>query len=295
MKEFEQAILSYAEAVKGDRPEEAQQAAMQALLMAGEEALRNPTPSIRLAEEAANCADKGDWVSAEAAYRKRLALQESEGNFGIIAKAQMDLCRLLRLLGRLDESWQFSRQATASARRANIFPVLVMALDIESLCSLDREDYAGALKAASEAVQIIEPGKMYASMRAKALVARAKCLLATGDLAGADLELASSWEILNARSGARLMPGPLLTLANWWEVKSKLEEQRGNVDGAKEAMARAIENFRLLPGPYARVAVARALDRASGLSTLAGDSLAAENAASEAKAIRRDLHLVLDN
>jgi hypothetical protein len=74
-----------------DKPEEVQNAAMQALLMAGEEALKNPTPSLLLKQEAGDCEDKGDWAGAEAACRKVVALEESLGNFGMIAKAYMDL------------------------------------------------------------------------------------------------------------------------------------------------------------------------------------------------------------
>lgn len=291
MTEFEKVIHSYAEAVTDDKPEEAQNAAMQALLMAGEEAVKHPTPSLRLKEEAGNCEDKRDWAGAEAAYRRVLALEESSGNFGMIAKAHIDLSRLLRLLDRHDEAWQFACQATAAARRAKIFPVLVMALSNESLCSLERTDYPAALAAASEGVQVIEPGKIYEQMRARALITRARCLLATGDHAAADLDLASSWEMLNTPLGSTLLPGPLLARANWWEVKSRLEEQRANVEGAREAMHGAIEHLRQLQGTYTLFAVARALERVSRLSILASDSFAAEHAAGEAKAIRRDLHL----
>jgi tetratricopeptide (TPR) repeat protein len=291
MKEFEKVIQSYAEAVTDDKPEEAQNAAMQALLMAGEEALKNPAPSLLLKQEAGDCEDKGDWAAAEVAYRKVLALEESSGNFGMIAKAQMDLSRLLRLLGRLDEAWQFACQATVAARRTEIFPVLVMALNNESLCALDRGDYAAALKAAAEGVQVIEPGKMYELMRAQSLVTRARCLLVTGDPAGADLDLTSSWETLKARFGSASMPGPTWALANWWQVKSQLEEKRSNVGAAREAMAKALESFRQLQGPYALFAVARALERVCALSSLGGDPIEAERASTEAKAIRRDLHI----
>jgi tetratricopeptide (TPR) repeat protein len=145
MKEFEKAIQTYSDAVAAERPDEAQNAAMQALFLASQEAIRNPTPSLLLKEKASDCEEKGDWVGAEAAYREVLALEESLDNFAMIAKAHMDLSRLLRLLGRLEEAWQFACQATASARRATVFPVLVMMLTNELLCDLDLRDYARAL------------------------------------------------------------------------------------------------------------------------------------------------------
>jgi len=292
MKEFEKTIESYAKAIADDRPEDAQNAALQALFMAGEEARRNPTPSLQLKEEAGQCEERGDWAEAETAYRKVMALEESSGKWAMIAKAEMDLYRLLRLVGRLDEAWEFACRATASARRAEMFPVLVMALECQVRCALDRGDPAGALAAASEAVQIIEPGKLFDQMRARALAGRAMCCLANGEPAAAESDLASSWELLQTRSGTAVLPGPILTLASWWEVKSQLEEQRGNSEGAREAMTRALEYLRQLHGPYALFAIARALGRLATLLNQAGDSFAAERAANEAAAIRRDLRLL---
>jgi tetratricopeptide (TPR) repeat protein len=295
MKEFEKAVQSYGEAVSGERPEEAQNAAMQALFLAGQEALRNPTPSLLLKEKARNCEERGDWVGAEAAYREVLTLEESGGHSGMIAKAHMDLSRLLRSLGRLEEAWQFACQATVEARGTAIFPVLVMALTNESLCALDRQDYARALAAVSEAMQVIEPSKVYDLMRAKTQITRTRCLLVASDLAAADAALALSWETLKKQPASRLMQGLTQAHANWWEVKSQLEEQRGNVSGARDAMAKAIEHLRQLQGPYALFALAKALGRASALANLAGESPTAERDASEANGILRDLHLPPDH
>ena len=253
---------------------------------------QDPTPSLLLKQKARDSEDSGDWVGAEMAYREVLALEESLGDFGMIAKAHLDLSRLLRLLGRLHEAWQFACQATASARRTRIFPVRVMALGNESLCALDRGDSAVALKAASEAVQVIEPGKIHDVMRARAQVTRAGCLVATGDPLSADSDLWSSWDMLKFPPfGSMPMSGPVVALANWWEVKSQLEEQRGNVGGARAAMARAEGHLRLLQGPYALFARAKVLDHVAALSSLAGDSPAAERAAAEAKGIRIDLRV----
>jgi tetratricopeptide (TPR) repeat protein len=291
MKEFEKTIQNYADAVTAEKPEDAQNAAMQALLMAAEESLKHPTPSSLLKQQASDCEDTGDWVGAEAAHREVLALKETLDNFGMIAKAHMDLSRLLRWLGRVDEAWQHACQATAAARRTEIFPVLVMALSNESLCALDKRDHSGALAAASESVQVIEPGKMFELMRAKALVIRARCLLVSGDPADADVDLASSWETLKKQPASALMKGVTQAHANWWEVKSRLEEMRGNLSGAREAMDIAIGYLRQLQGAYALCALALALDHGAALSSLASDSTATERAASEANRIRRDLHL----
>lgn len=291
MKQFEEVIRSYADAVTQDRQEAAQAAAMQALLMAGEEALRNPTPNLLLKQEAQDCEARGDWMAAEAAYRKVLALEERSGNFGMIAKAHLDLSRLLRVLGRLEEACQSASQATVAAHSAQIFPLLVRTLESQAYCALDKGDLTAALAAASEAVQIIEPGKIYDLMRAKALITRAQCLLASGERASAESDLAQSWELLQTRSGSAIIPGPLLRLASWWEVKSQLEEQLRNPNAAREAMSQAVKYLRQLQGPYAQLALARTLQGVSRLSSEAEDSSEADRASTEAQEIRRAVGL----
>jgi tetratricopeptide (TPR) repeat protein len=291
MKKFEELIGSWAEATSEGKTEEAYAAAMQALIMAGEDALRNPTPELLLKQEADDLEHMGNWAEAEAVRRKVLSLEETSGNFGLIAKAQMDLCRVLRVVGRGEEASQFASAATASARRADIFPVLVMALECEAWCALDRGDSPKALAAASEAMQVFEPGKLFDQMRAKALTNRARCLLANNDSAGAETDLAASWELLQAHAGSRVMPGPILTLANWWEVKSQLEERQGKLESAREAIARAVEYRRRGESPYALFTLARALQKLGEISRAAGDLAGGDQAFNEAKSIRQRLYV----
>jgi hypothetical protein len=147
------------------------------------------------------------------------------------------------------------------------------------------------LKAAAEGVEIIKPGKIHEQMRAHSLITRARCLLATGDPATAGLDLSASWERMRTRFGSTLMPGPTWAHANWWEVKSQLEEKRSNIQGAREAIAKALEYFRQFQGAYGLFAVVRALERVSALSSLLGDEIEGGRPPSEAKAIRRELRL----
>jgi hypothetical protein len=292
MKRFEQVIGSWAEATSAGEAESAQAAAMEALSMAAEEELRNPSPDVQLMNEADALESKGDWPAAEALRQKLLALKEPSGNIGMITKAQMDLSGLLRLLGRLDEAWEFACAATVTARQwPKTFALLVIALSNKVSCALERGDSANALAAAAEAVQVIEPGKLHDNLRARALTARAKCLLAQSDANGAGLDLDSAWELLEANSTSRMLPGIVAALANWWEAKSKLEEQLGNHFRAREAITLAIEYRRQFETPYARLALARALEKLGEFSRAAGDKEAEERQMSEAKSIREGLHL----
>ncbi len=291
LKDFEQAIASYAQAVEAGKAEEAQAAALEALALAADKAERHPTPGSVLGEEAAECKRKRDWVGAEAAYRKLLLLEEVTGTHALRAKAQMDLSGLLRLMGRLEEASQIAALATAAARQADMFPLLVTTLENEISCALARREPRTALAAAIEMVQVIEPRKLYDSMRARALTAYARCLVATGEVAEAESRLAASWELLQGPDTGLNLFAPIFALANWWEVKSQVLEQRGNIEKAREALARCIDYRRRNDGPHAVFRLIRALERSAELSQRAGDLAQAEQAVAEAKSLREGLRL----
>jgi tetratricopeptide (TPR) repeat protein len=291
MKEFEQAIASYAQATEAGKAEEALGSAFQALALAAEEAQRHPTPSLMLKAEAAECESKRDWVGAEAAYRKVLAVEQAAGKHGLIAKAQMDLSRLVRLLGRLEEASEIAASATASARQAEIFPLLVMALENEISCALATQESKVALMAATESVQVIEPGRIYDSLRARGLTNQARCLVATGDLAEAESSLAASWDLLQAPGTCPSMPGPNSATANWWEVKGQVLERQGKIEDAREALTHSIDYRRQNDSPYAVVLLIRALERFAELSQRTGNLTQADRAAAEVKSLREDLRL----
>ena len=125
------------------------------------------------------------------------------------------------------------------------------------------------------------------------MTTRAKCLLANGDATGAALDLAASWELLQGQSSSWLMtmPGPVGARANWWEVKSQLEEQQGNLTQAQTAMTEAINYRRQAEGPHARLALARALEKLGKISQALGHVADGEQARSEAQSIHLDLQL----
>ena len=315
-KAFEQTIKSYAEAESSGRHDEAQAVALQALMMAAEEAERNPTPDLLLIADAERCEVAGDWAGAEAARRKVLALRESElaqadarseraGDstaaqpdderwraFGLIAKAHADLSALQKRWGRLDDAWNSARAATAAARRANLWPLLHLTLQNETACALDRGDVASALAAASEDVRQIEPGALHDSMRARALLARGRCLVASGDLAAAEQDLAASWELLEPRSHSAFLAGVQRTIARWWETTARLRARKGDGSGAVAAWRQAVEKRRevaALPQvetPSSLDALASALKEFSEALSQAGDLDAAGAALAEAETIR---------
>jgi hypothetical protein len=266
-------------------------------MFAADEAEKNPTPDLLLMQTADECEARGDWVGAEKARQEVLVLQERSGNLGLIAKAHLDLSGFWSLLGKSDAARTAALAATAAARRAELDVLISMTLGNEAECALKNDDVSSALTAAAEAVQLIEPGKLYDHMRARALLTRARCLLASGDLAGAERDLDASRELLRARWKSAIAAGPISAEARWWEVNGSLEAKKGHGSTAVESWKQAVEKRRqitqspFIGGPRAMAALARSLQELADALTRIGDSTGAETVFAEARQIRREIGL----
>jgi tetratricopeptide (TPR) repeat protein len=297
MDEFLRALDAYQQGMSDDNPEQVEAAAINALQLAMEEAEKNPTPALVLGMEAGECEARGDWAGAEACYRKVLALQDATGNFGLIFKAHYDLSRLFLLLGDLDRADLAAGAATSAARQANMFPVLMTALENQAYCALRRADYVRAIKAASEAVEIVEPGSTYTGLLAGALVIRARCRLASGDLKGASQDLATARPTLIDRDLSPILAGSYGRSAAWWEATAGIHAQQGDLVGACEAWAEAVKRRRHVAslahvsGPYTLAALARSLQDLGGALEATAKSEESRAALSEAQNIWRELGL----
>src|SRR3954452_1288914 len=135
MKDFQKKIEAYASAAEAGDQDTATQAAFAALTMAGFEAMNNPTPEIVLGQEAQEHEAAQNWAGAEAAYRKLLALHEASGNPVFVIKPHLDLSRLFSLLNRHDEAWEQACAASEAGRKADMFMLLIRALDNEAECA----------------------------------------------------------------------------------------------------------------------------------------------------------------
>ena len=261
------------------------------------ESERNPTLEFESAKEACECEARGDWIGAEAAYRKRQALQEATVNFGLIWKAHRDLSQLFLLIGDLDQADQVGKMATEAARRTDLFPLKVMALEDHARHALRRGDHAGALKAASEAVDHVEAGSVYDQMRAGALALRARCRIAAGDVEGAEQDLAASKPILLDRETSPIFAGAHGKASVWWEAAAAICTQRGDRAGAAEAWANAVDRRRHISslqqvaGPYTLAALSRALRHWSEALTAAGQLAEARKVLAESQNLWGELGL----
>ena len=100
-----------------------------------------------------------------------------------------------------------------------------------------------------------------------AWVTRARCRMASGDLAGAESDLAACKPILLDHKISPIFAGFHSRAAGWWEVTAESRTRNGDVRDACEAWAEAVKCRRhvaSLPqvsGPYTLAALARALRR----------------------------------
>lgn len=294
---FIRALEAYQKGVSANNTEQIEAAALDMLTQAARDAEKNPTPELALKCEAGERESRGDWVGAETCYRKVLALEEATGNAGLICKAHYDLSRLFLLVGDLERADACARAATAFGREVGIFPVLVMALENQALCGLRRSDYAGALDAASQAVAAVEPGRIHEGMRAGALAIRARCRVASGDIAGGESDLAECKPILLDKEISPIFAGSHSARASWWEVTAGMRAHQGELWGACEAWAEAVNSRRHVAslghvsGPYTFAALARTLQQLGEAFDAAGKPEAGKTPMAEARRIWCDLGL----
>ena len=115
MKDFEQAINSYAQAVEAGKPQEAVGAAIQALALAAEEAQSHPTPSLVLKQEAV----KSRVLEQRGAIEKALAAiaqsidprRQNDSPYAVVALARA-LEKSAELLHRAGDLAQAERAAS---------------------------------------------------------------------------------------------------------------------------------------------------------------------------------------
>ena len=297
MDKFMRGLDAFQKSVSARNAEQVEAAALDILAAAAEHAEQNPTPQLTLRLAAGECEARGDWAGAEACYRKVLALEEATGNCSLISNTHLDLSNLFRLIGDLEQADACVRAATVAARQSGVFPLLVMVLVNQVSFALARSDVATALEAASEAVAAVEAGPGYDGLRASALVARARCRMAAGDWSGGESDLAASQPILLDPHVSPVFAGAHSRAAGWWEVTAGARAHRGNLAGACQAWAEAVQIRRHVAslghvaGPYTLAALARALRGSGEALEAAGNSEDARAALAEARRIRCELGL----
>ena len=299
-KDFQHAIEVFQKASASENVEQMEAAAMSVFAVRAAAAIREnqePSPEQKFDRAVRECERRGDWAEAEAGLRKILAREQARGIQMAIFKAHHDLVELYRLLGRFDEAEAEARAAVAAARRADCSPLVARALQTLAHCALLREDATSALDAASQALATGDSAGMSKTQLAGALVTRARCRLAAGDLPGCESDLAATRPLLVEREVSAFLAGLCSSTAGWWEVTARVRAVRDDLPGACEAWGEAVKLRRQVSevehaaGPYTLGALARALSNQDEALSRAGRIHEAKTARNQAKLICWDLRL----
>jgi hypothetical protein len=256
-----------------------------------------PTPESVLLDEAEHCEATADWAGAEAAYRRMLARAQAEDSGITQFRAHGQLAMLHGLQGRHDAALAEARAAVAAARRADLSPLLFMALDDQALYALRTDRLPEALGAVSEALERMEDGALYDLPRGRALALRGACRAALGEWPAAERDLEASWARLQPQAAMAMAAGVHGILAQWWAVTARLRAAQGDAKGAAEGWQEAVARSRHLAalpqvsGPKAQSAVARMLHGLGHALMAQGSHYLAEEALAESRSLRQAVGL----
>lgn len=288
-KKFQEAIADWADATKGKDAEAAQAAAMEVLMLAAEEAERNPSPSLQLQQEADDLEEKCQWVEAERVRRQFLNMAEAEGNHGMIAKAQLDLSYNLRVRARMQEALEWVVAATESARRTKISTLTAMMLDAWAWCLLEMNRAEQTLPLLDEALSLTDP-ELGGSMRARLWAARAIVYARLGTETRAEEDLAACAETVDGMVIGGF-PGQILLKSRLLEATAALAGSRRDYKTATESIERALSWWWQVESTTAQLARARLLPKLADYHRLGGNEEQAEKARLEAATLRAQLNL----
>jgi tetratricopeptide (TPR) repeat protein len=207
------------------------------------------------------------------------------------------LADLHRAFGRLRPALEEARAATAAARRTHWDTVIAMALLKEASCALAAGEVAEAIRAADEALDLIDGNPYQDLLHGRILATRARCLVEQGKLDDAEEDLVGARAMIEARPAPSHFAGMQRGLAHWWSAMARLRVARGDTRGAIEAQRSAIRHWRwVCELPHAAPAIPRermaeAIGSYGELLTRADDPDGAEAAFSVSRAIRGSLGL----
>jgi tetratricopeptide (TPR) repeat protein len=294
---IESLFSEYSEALEEGRTTDAENVAVEVLALASRHVADQPSPDLALRTEATRSEDEADWAGAEKAYRQILALPEAASNHFLRYHAHADLSALYGLLGRSHEALEEARAGTAAARCEELRPLLGMALEAQACCALRSKQTAEARAAVQEILDKSQAAATENLQRARALVLRAACSVASSDWPAAVADLKASWNLLEPQASSTLLAGVHSAVARWWAVTARLRLTRGDMKGAAAAWQEAVERRRhvttlpQLEGPYPRNALAQMLHVLGRALMAVGDSAGAEHAFTESRAIRQAIGL----
>ncbi|RYG59259.1 hypothetical protein EON80_25925 [bacterium] len=282
---------AYTQAV-ADGDNEAQQAAMGQLMLHAMQMKHEITPRLQALSEASEREVALDWTGAEAAYKRAISITDDVMQQ---ARDYDSLSRLYFLVDRPEMQLEALQKATRLDRSEESYAPLAFRLHREAQCYLNLGQPERALPLIEEAfASAQETSNDF--IQALLITQRAQYRVQIGDLADAENDLATTWELLNPGDENYLAAGLQSTLGAWWQITAKLRtrqnDHRAAIAAWKEALYR-VDIVNGLPhieqGPYGINARARLLRDLGKSLRVAGEEAEATAAFEESRSLRRSI------
>ena len=239
--EFRRRLEAYKEAQERGDFKLCESIAAELLLLSVEEAQNHPNEILRFSTEAHEHEDCARWEQAVAAHRQALALAESEVNHAMIFKKHADLSSLFAILGDNEQALQEALEAVEAARKADLPPLLLRALEGVTQRRLTRGEIAASFAVVEEAVHLVPVEKIHDTQRARLKLLRAKCLLELDRITEDEQELAIAWQILAPQEEVTMFAGIQGSLAIWWEINARIKAKMKDFETGAQSMGKAVE------------------------------------------------------
>lgn len=237
--EFTGILERFQKAMATSNPEDAANATEDIFALMEQRHLeRKQTPQDLMTDEAMELEATGDWVGAEATYRKILDLPGID--VPKIWEIHSKLASLFRLVGHSAEALAHARIATATARELDLVSAQVMAIQSETRLLLEMGSPETALLLLDEALVLVDQDSMFDGMRPGLLVQRAKCNITLGNLAPAEKDLDKAHKQLAPMMDAKMVTGIQSNLADYWLAKSMIHFQTNAPELALESIQKTL-------------------------------------------------------
>ena len=296
--EFEKLMIEYEQAAKSGATEKAEAIAVDLLSKASTAMEDSDDPWLNHMRLAGERLAALEWDDAIREYEQAIAATASlQGGESLASKTYGDISRVHALHDRLPEALDAASRGVEAAREYIASAVLSMALEVKIGCHLRPGQAVEALASAEEALSLLEGKPPHSPMRARLLVGRAGCLVKLGRIDEARADLTTAFNLLAPSANSPVSAGFRSGLARWYEVDGKIRDVDGDLAGAANARANALDHARavdMMPqvaGVFTRNAVATALHRYSLALARTGDVDGARRASAESDAIRNGLRL----
>jgi tetratricopeptide (TPR) repeat protein len=230
---FEQGVTDFVKAVNEKSDAEAASIGWQMLLRAGTEALSNPSPSVFWMTKAAECEDVGNWAAAEDARKKALEAGMEHVNPAYAVKPHLDLASLYTILGRSEEALKHVEAALEVARKSELTPLLLLALEARLKCDCDNDTLREIRSTAMDRLGTLDEGRIFHHTKARLLLVEAECSLMLGET---DL----AWEHLTKAQAFTVDWGENEFMAGHQACRARAAKVRASLHAARAEWEQAI-------------------------------------------------------